>query len=211
MSDNYPNLTVLHHPVIEHKLARMRDVNTPHFQFQTLLEEISIFLFYEASAALETVPYPLDTPLEPLTGRRLKHEVLLVPILRAGIGISSGITKVWSEAVVGMIGMYRDHDTLQPVDYFLRLPANLGDMTTFLLDPMLATGGSAAAAAAKLKEKGARRLVLITLIAAPEGVAHLAEQHPDMKIYTAALDRQLNEKGYILPGLGDAGDRYFGV
>lgn len=206
----FKNLTIVAHPLIEDKLSRLRDRETPHYRFKSLLEEISQFLFYAAAASLETVPRPVITPLETVAGRVLKKEILLVPILRAGLGMVNGVFNIWEEARVGMIGMYRDHDTLKPVDYYLKLPDNLENYVLFLLDPMLATGGSAAAALERLKEKGARNLAMISIICAPEGVAVVEESHPGVPIYTAALDRQLNEKGYILPGLGDAGDRYFG-
>ncbi len=206
----FKNLTIVAHPLIEEKLSRLRDRETPHYRFKSLLEEISQFLFYAAAASLETVPRPVITPLETVSGRVLKKEILLVPILRAGLGMVNGIYNVWEEARVGMIGMYRDHDTLKPVDYYLKLPDNLENYVLFLLDPMLATGGSAAAALGRLKQKGAGNLAMISIICAPEGVAVVEENHPEVPIYAAALDRQLNEKGYILPGLGDAGDRYFG-
>lgn len=211
MNHTFKNLTIVNHPLVEDKLSRLRSKDTPYYQFKQLLEEISQFLFYAATANLESVPREIETPLEKMETRVLKQEILLVPILRAGLGMVNGIFNIRKEARVGMIGMYRDHDTLQPVDYYLNLTDHLHEMAVFLLDPMLATGGSASAALDRLKEKGAKNLTFIALLGAPEGAEVLAKNHPDVKIYIAALDRQLNEKGYILPGLGDAGDRYFGV
>lgn len=211
MSHTFNNLTIVNHPLIEDKLSRLRSKETPHFRFKSLIEEISQFLFFAATSALETVPREIETPLEKMHTRVLKREILLVPILRAGLGMVNGIFNIWEEARVGMIGMYRDHNTLQPVDYYISLGDNLHEMEVFLLDPMLATGGSASSGLERLKKKGAKNLTLISLICAPEGVTVVEKNHPDVKIYAAALDRQLNEKGYILPGLGDAGDRYFGV
>lgn len=211
MSHHFKNLTIVHHPLIEDKLSRLRSKDTPHFRFKGLIEEISQFLFYAATSSLETSAREIETPLEKMQTRVLRKEILLVPILRAGLGMVNGIFNIWEEARVGMIGMYRDHRTLQPVDYYISLGDNLHEMEVFLLDPMLATGGSASSGLERLKKKGAKNLTLISLICAPEGVEVVEKNHPEAKIYSAALDRQLNEKGYILPGLGDAGDRYFGV
>lgn len=211
MSKPHNNVYISTHPLVQDKLADLRDKHTPHYRFKQLLEELSQFLFYEASQSLETRPQTIETPLESMECRRLGREVLLVPILRAGLGMVNGITQMWENSRVGMVGMYRDPGTLQPVDYYLRLPASLADLAVFLVDPMLATGGSAVAALDRLKERKAARICMITLICAPEGVEVVHRHHPDVPIYTAALDRQLNPKGYILPGLGDAGDRYFGV
>lgn len=199
------------HPLVQDKLARLRDRSTPHNQFRLLLEEVSIYLFYEAMAQVETVEQTVATPLEEMSCNQIRRRVLLVPILRAGLGMANGILRNWPEAVTGMLGMYRDHDTLEPVNYYLRLPEDLHGLEVLLLDPMLATGGSAVSAVSQLKAKGADHVTMIAVICAPEGVARLASAHPDVTIHAAALDRQLNEKGYILPGLGDAGDRYFGV
>lgn len=206
-----PQLTVLDHPLIHHKLAGLRAADTPYYQFKVLLEDISMFLFYQASVGLETQEHRIKTPLEEMDAQTLDREILLVPILRAGLGMSSGILKIFPEALVGMLGMYRDPKTLQPVDYYLRLPEKIDNLAVFLLDPMLATGGSAIAAVDYLKKRGARNIIMLALISAPEGVEALSAAHPDIRIYTAALDRELNQKGYILPGLGDAGDRYFGL
>ncbi|NOX38823.1 MAG: uracil phosphoribosyltransferase [Calditrichaeota bacterium] len=208
---SFPNLTVVEHAIIQDKLARLRDKATPFFDFRTLLEDISLLLFYEASRKLSTRDETIETPLESMTVRRLQHPILLVPILRAGLGMANGIVKVFPEARIGVLGMYRDETTLQPVDYYLRLPDDIRGMDVFLLDPMLATGGSAHSAVEKLKRHRAERIVMLAVIAAPEGVSVMQEHHPEVPIFTAALDRQLNSRGFILPGLGDAGDRYFGV
>ena len=210
-STNANNLHISNHPLILDKLTRMREQSTPHFVFKSLLDEVSIFLFYEATAGFESESTEITTPLEKMNAPRIRKEILLVPILRAGLGMVNGILRTWEGARVGMIGMYRDHDTLKPVDYYLKLPPNIDEMAVFLLDPMLATGGSALSAIDKLKESGARDLAMISLICSPEGVEFVHRRHPDLKIYAAAQDRQLNGIGYILPGLGDAGDRYFGT
>ncbi len=211
MKPNLPNLTIVDHPLIADKVSRMRDKTTPHYLFKRLLDEISPFLFFEASRWLETQETPIETPLEAMNAQRLKKEVLLAPILRAGLGMVNSIAAVVPAARVGMIGMYRDHDTLQPVDYYLRLPEDLSEMDVFLLDPMLATGGSVIDGVSKLKSRRARKVTMISLISAPEGARRLYDAYPDVQVFTAALDRELNDIGYILPGLGDAGDRYFGL
>ncbi len=207
----FSNLTVVEHAVIQDKLARLRHKDTPFHDFRALLEDISLLLFYEAARALSTTDQVVETPLETLTARRLTRPILLVPILRAGLGMANGIVRVFPEARIGVLGMYRDESTLQPVDYYLRLPEDMHHMDVFLLDPMLATGGSARSAVDKLKRHRAECIVMLALIAAPEGVSLMQRHHPDVPIVTAALDRQLNAQGFILPGLGDAGDRYFGV
>lgn len=207
----FSNLFISNHPLILEKLSRLRDENTPYYHFKPILEEVSQLLFYEAGANIETDDVTIRTPLEEMTGHRLKKEILLVPILRAGLSMVNGIMNLWQEARVGMLGMYRDHETLEPVDYYVNLPENMSELNVYLLDPMLATGGSAIAGIERLKKKGVTQLSMIALLCAPEGVAVVQDAHPDVNIYAGALDRQLNEKGYILPGLGDAGDRYFGV
>lgn len=205
------DLIVLQHPLVLDKLTRLREKTTPHYQFKTLLEDLSICLFYEASNSLATAAVDTETPLEMMETAVLKDEILLVPILRAGLGMSNGITRIFPEARIGMLGMYRDHATLEPVDYYLRLPDDLSNYNLFLLDPMLATGGSAVAAVERLKARNAGQITFLAIISAPEGVERLHAAHPDVRVITAALDRQLNDIGYILPGLGDAGDRYFGM
>lgn len=207
----FPKLFIAAHPLIRERLGRLRDKNISHAEFRAVLEELSIFLFYEAARALEVKPVRVPTPLEITDAQALLRRVVLVPILRAGLGMAGAILRVLPETSVGMIGMYRNEDTLQPVDYYLKLPANLAEVGVFVLDPMLATGGSAVAALDTLKKAGAERITMACLICAPQGVQNVFAHHPDVPVYTASLDRELNEKGYIVPGLGDAGDRYFGT
>jgi uracil phosphoribosyltransferase len=171
-----------------------------------------MFMAYEATADLTLEPVPVETPLERTSGWQVRGKKLtLVPILRAGLGMVEGILRLVPAARVGHIGLYRDHSTLEPVDYYFKVPGDAAERDFFVLDPMLATGGSAASAVASLKRAGASRIKFLCLVAAPEGVRRLSEAHPDVTIYTAALDRELNAQGYILPGLGDAGDRLFGT
>ncbi|MEA2356971.1 MAG: uracil phosphoribosyltransferase [Solirubrobacteraceae bacterium] len=204
-------LTVVAHPILEDRLAVLRDASTPHGAFRRALHEASSILAIEATRDLPTVERPIQTPLEPLTARRLEEDITIVPVLRAGLGMVEGFLRLLPDARVGHLGMQRDEDTLEPTGYFERLPPSLGEGLVFLLDPMLATGGSAVASLDRLKANGARRLRLICLVAAPEGVRAVHDAHPDVPIWTAALDRQLDERGYIRPGLGDAGDRVFGT
>jgi uracil phosphoribosyltransferase len=208
----FANLTVLDHPLIQHKLSILRDRETSTRDFKQLVGEIATLMAYEATKDLATEPVEIDTPLERMTGRQVSGKKLtLVPILRAGLGMVDGIAQLIPSARVGHIGLYRDHDTLKPVDYYFKIPADEVARDFYLLDPMLATGGSAVAAVSALKEAGARRIRFLSIVAAPEGVERMLAAHPDVPIFTAALDRQLNELGYILPGLGDAGDRLFGT
>jgi uracil phosphoribosyltransferase len=208
----FPNLIVLDHPLIQHKLTILRDRETSTRDFKQLVSEIAVLMAYEATKDLPTQPVDIDTPLERMTGRQVSGKKLtLVPILRAGLGMVDGIAHLIPSARVGHIGLYRDHDTLKPVDYYFKIPADEVERDFYVLDPMLATGGSAVAAVGTLKAAGARRIRFLSIVAAPEGVGRMLEAHPDVAIYTAALDRQLNEAGYILPGLGDAGDRLFGT
>ena len=207
-----PNLTVITHPLIQHKLAVLRDRKTSKKTFRALVEEISMLMGYEVTKDLPLEPIAIDTPLERMTAYKVSGKKLtLVPVLRAGLGMADGILKLVPSARVGHIGMYRDHTTLQPVDYYFKIPGDAEARDFIILDPMLATGGSAVAAVTALKARGATRVRLVCLVAAPEGVKRMLEAHADVQVYTAALDRQLNENGYILPGLGDAGDRLFGT
>ena len=207
-----PGVIVVDHPLVQHKLALLRDARTPKKIFKELVDEIAMLMAYEATKELPLEPVPVQTPLEQTTGHRVAGKKLtLVPILRAGLGMVEGILRLVPAARVGHIGLYRDHDTLEPVDYYFKVPGDAAERDFFVLDPMLATGGSAAAAVASLKRAGATRIRFLCLVAAPEGVRRLAAAHPDVPIYTASLDRCLNELGYILPGLGDAGDRLFGT
>ena len=209
---SFPNLTVLDHPLIQHKLSILRDRETSTRDFKQLVSEIATLMAYEATQDLATEPVEIETPLERMIGRQVSGKKLtLVPILRAGLGMVDGIAQLIPSARVGHIGLYRDHDTLKPVDYYFKIPAAEVERDFYLLDPMLATGGSAVAAVAALKDAGARRIRFLSIVAAPEGVRRMLEVHPEVHIFTAALDRQLNEIGYILPGLGDAGDRLFGT
>ena len=212
MPQAFPNLTVLEHPLIRHKLTILRDRRTSTRDFKQLVNEIAVLMAYEVTKDLPLEPVEIETPLERMTGVQLSGKKLtLVPILRAGLGMVEGIAELIPSARVGHIGLYRDHDTLSPVDYYFKIPADEMERDFFVLDPMLATGGSAVAALSALRRAGARRLRFLCLVAAPEGVQALLAAHPDVPVYAAALDRQLNEQGYILPGLGDAGDRLFGT
>jgi uracil phosphoribosyltransferase len=204
-------LIVAQHPVLEDRLAVLRDEATPHGAFRLALHEASGILAIEATRDLPTVERTIATPLEPAPARRLEAPIIIVPVLRAGLGMVEGFLRLLADARVGHLGLQRDEDTLEPTGYFERLPPGMGEAYVFLLDPMLATGGSAVAALDRLKANGARRLRLICLVAAPEGVEAVRVAHPDVTIWTAALDRQLDDRGYIRPGLGDAGDRVFGT
>jgi uracil phosphoribosyltransferase len=209
---SHPNLTVLEHPLIQHKLSILRDKSTPVKDFKQLVSEIAMLMTYEVTRDLETEDVVIETPLERMTARRVAGKKLtLVPILRAGLGMVEGITQLVPSARVGHIGLYRDHTTLLPVSYYYKVPAAEADRDFFVLDPMLATGGSAVAAVSKLKAAGVTRLRFLCLVAAPEGVRAMQTAHPTVPVFAAALDRELNENGYILPGLGDAGDRIFGT
>lgn len=203
--------TVLDHPLIRHKLALLRDERTTSRDFKQLVGEIAALMTYEVTRDLPTEPVEVRTPLETTIGAQIAVRLALVPILRAGLGMVEGIHQLIPSARVGHIGLYRDHATLEPVSYYFKVPTPVSDHRFLILDPMLATGGSAVAAATRLREAGATELALLCLVAAPEGVANFTAAHPDVPVYAAALDRQLNESGYILPGLGDAGDRIFGT
>jgi uracil phosphoribosyltransferase len=208
----FPNLTVISHPLIQHKLAVLRDRRTSKKTFRALVEEISMLMGYEVTKDLPLEPLEIDTPLERMTAYKVSGKKLtLVPVLRAGLGMSDGILRLVPSARVGHIGLYRDHETLEPVDYYFKIPGDAEARDFIVLDPMLATGGSAVAAVNSLKKQGGSRIRLVCLVAAPEGVQRMLRDHPDVQIFTAALDRQLNAHGYILPGLGDAGDRLFGT
>jgi len=208
----HPRLNVLDHPLVLHKLSYLREAGTPLRDLQALVEEITLVLTLEATRDLETEEVEVQTPLETTVGRRIRgKKPALVPILRAGLGMVPGVTALIPGVRVGHVGLYRDEETLQPVEYYAKIPPDPQDRLFLVVDPMLATGGSASAALTLLKARGATRLTLLCLVAAPEGVRRLAVDHPDVPIFTAALDRGLNERGYIVPGLGDAGDRLFGT
>ena len=207
-----PNLTVIDHPLIRHKLAVLRSRETSKKTFRELVDEISMLMGYEATKDLPLEDVEIDTPLERTTAQMVSGKKLtLVPILRAGLGMVEGLLRLMPAVRVGHIGLYRDHETLQPVDYYFKIPPDPESRDFIVLDPMLATGGSASAAVSSLKRQGAARVRLMSLVAAPEGVERMLKDHPEVQVYTAALDRELNEHGYILPGLGDAGDRLFGT
>ena len=201
---------VVEHPLIAHKLTMMRDKNCNSKNFRELLKEIASLMTYAVTRDWRTETVRIETPLEETDGVRLKDEVTIIPILRAGLGLLNGVLEMIPHAHVGHIGLYRDPVTHQPHEYYCGLPKQM-DAKCIVVDPMLATGGSAAAAITMLKEKGLHDICLLVLVAAPEGIEVINKEHPDVELYTAAVDRQLNEKAYILPGPGDAGDREFGT
>ncbi len=206
------NVFVFDHPLIRHKVAILRDKNTSMKEFRELIEEITTIMTYESMRDVELVPVQVETPLEVTTQYKVADDsVAIVPILRAGLGMVNGVHKVFPTAKVGHIGMYRDEDTLEPHEYYCKLPEDIEHKTVFLIDPMLATGGSACDAIAALKQRGCKKIKFMAIIAAPQGVEKVALAHPDVPVYVSTLDRCLNENGYILPGLGDAGDRLFGT
>jgi uracil phosphoribosyltransferase len=204
-------LRVLDHPVIAVKLSRARDRDTPSAEFRQLLSEIAGLMTFEAAEHLETVPIDVQTPLEMTRGVRFARSITLVPILRAGLGMTEGILALLPEARVGHIGVYRDEERMEPVDYYAKFPPDVAESQVLLVDPMLATGGSAVHAVQVLKDRGCTDIRFICLVAVPDGVRRLAAAHPDVPILTAALDERLDERCFIRPGLGDAGDRIFGT
>jgi uracil phosphoribosyltransferase len=204
-------VTVVDHVLLRRLVSILRDRNTSHRVFRETLDDAAMILAYEAMRGLRPTEYELQTPLEGATGVRLADEVVLVAILRAGLGLVDGFLRLVPDARVGHLGMYRDEEALRPVGYYENVPAGVADAEVFVIDPMLATGGSSTQAVARLKRAGARRLTFVCLVAAPEGVEALRSAHPEVPILTAALDRQLDGNGYIRPGLGDAGDRIFGT
>jgi uracil phosphoribosyltransferase len=208
----FPNLTVLGHPLIQHKLTILRDRTTSKKAFKELVDEIAMLMAFEVTKDLALEEVEISTPLERTVQKRISGKKLtLGPILRAGLGMVDGVARLMPSARVGHIGLYRDHDTLQPVDYYFKIPPDAPSRDFIVLDPMLATGGSAAAAVTSLKGQGATRIRFMCLVAAPEGVTRMLDTHPDVPVFAAALDRELDENGYIRPGLGDAGDRRFGT
>ena len=212
MNERFPTLHTVDHPLVQHKLTEMRDKNTSVKDFRTLVSEIAVLLTYEATRDLPLTTKHIETPLcqcemPTLAGKKMA----IVPILRAGLGFEDGILSLIPSARVAHIGMYRDEETLEPHFYFLKYPKDIADRDVLVVDPMLATGGSADMAITKMKELGCKNIKLMILVAAPEGVEFIYKKHPDVEIYCAALDDHLNENGYIVPGLGDAGDRIFGT
>jgi uracil phosphoribosyltransferase len=204
-------LKVLNHPLITHKLTQMRKTTTGTKDFRENLDEIAGLMAYEISRDLPVHTIDIVTPVAPTQAQELAKDIVLVPILRAGLGMVNGIRDLIPTAKVGHIGLYRDEKTLEPHEYFAKFPSNMPDAVVMVLDPMLATGGSASAAVTMLKKRNAKIIKLVCLVGAPEGVKRMQEDHPDVDIYLAALDERLNEHGYIVPGLGDAGDRIFGT
>lgn len=205
------NFYLVEHPLIERDVTILRDISTDTELFRAALQRVSNILAAEISKNFSLTEIEVETPLEKTKGARLTHDVILVPVLRAGLGMVNGFLQIIPEAKVGHIGLQRDEETLQPVEYYYKVPKNLDTAEVVMLDPMLATGGSAAEALKYLKNRGAKKLFFACLVAAPKGIERIQTQHPDVRIFAAALDRELNNKGYILPGLGDAGDRTFGT
>jgi uracil phosphoribosyltransferase len=200
------------HPLVQHKLSYLRDRETPTVHFRKIVDELTLLLTYEATKDFPTEDVEISTPLESGMFPRISgKKVAVCPILRAGLGMLDGVLALISGARVGFIGLYRNEETLQPVEYYVKLPADVADRDVILLDPMLATGNSTAHAVQLVKDAGATSVRLIAIIAAPEGIANIENAHPDVEIVVAAIDRGLNEKGYIVPGLGDAGDRLYGT
>ena len=206
-------VNVIDHPLIQHKLTILRKKETGTKDFRHLLDEIGMLMTYEVTRNFPLKDVEIETPICKCMGKELAdtRKLCVVPILRAGIGLQNGVVNMIPTAKIGHIGLYRDPETLKPVEYYCKMPADINQRTMLVVDPMLATGGSSAAALTMLKEKGAKKLILMCLVAAPEGVKVLNEEHPDVPIYVAALDEKLNEHGYIVPGLGDACDRIFGT
>ena len=212
MKHEFPNLSVIEHPLIQHKLTQLRNQDTPSDAFRRIVGEVSYMLAYEVTRDLPTEDITIRTPITEVKAPMLAgSKPCLVSILRAGNGMLDGMLKLLATASVGHIGLYRDPATLEPVEYYFKVPEDIADRMVIVVDPMLATGNSAAAAIGRLKEYGVTNLKLVCLLAAPEGVACMLERHPDVMITVAALDDRLNDHGYIVPGLGDAGDRIFGT
>ncbi len=202
---------VSNHPLIQNKMAMLRNKNTCTKEFKEIISEVAMLLCYEATRNIELVPSRVETPITSADVKIIDKRFAVVPILRAGMGMLDGLLTLMPTAKVGVIGLYRDPETLKPVEYYCKLPKEIADMEVFVTDPMLATGGTAVAAIDFIKEKGAKKITFLCILAAPEGVKKLQEAHPDVDIYAAAYDECLNDHGYIVPGLGDAGDRIFGT
>lgn len=206
------NEIVLNHPLITHKLGILRDIHTGTKEFRELIVEISTLLCYEATKDAKLEKTIIETPLEKMeTGKLNEDNYAIVPILRAGMGMLDGIINVIPNAKVGHIGLYRDEETFQPIEYYFKMPENVSQREVLIIDPILATGGSASATISRLKEEGVKKIKLLCVVAAPEGINLIEKDHPDVQIYCATVDRTLNESAYILPGLGDAGDRVYGT
>ncbi len=208
----YNNVTIFDHPLIQHKLSILRNKETSSKDFRALVSEIATLMCYEATRDLPLEDVEIETPICKMTARHICGKKLaVVPILRAGLGMVDGMTSLVPSCRIGHIGLYRDEETLQPVEYYCKLPKDIGERDVFVVDPMLATGGSGIDAVSQIKLRGPRSIRFMCIIAAPEGVEAFTKAHPDVHVYCAALDEKLNEKGYIVPGLGDAGDRIFGT
>ncbi len=210
---NYPNVTIFDHPLVNHKIAILRDEKTSMKEFRELVEEITTLMTFEClREGIPTTEKQVKTPLEVCTQKVIAdNAIVIVPILRAGLGMVNGVHVLFPSARVGHIGLYRNEETLEPCEYYCKLPDGIEEKVVLVVDPMLATGGSACDAIVKLKERGCKHIKFMAVIGAPEGVSRVAEEHPDVEIFVSTLDRCLNENGYILPGLGDAGDRLFGT
>ncbi len=211
MKSGFKNFTVLDHPMIKRDVTLLRDKLTEPEAFRAAVKRISTVLSVEISRSFKLISFKVETPLEITEGYKTSQDVVLVPVLRAGLGMVSGFLAILPDARVGHIGLQRDESTLKPIEYYYKTPKNINVATVILIDPMLATGGSASEAIKFLKKRGAKNIMFACLVAAPEGIKRLEKDHPDVKIFGAALDRELNDRGYILPGLGDAGDRTFGT
>lgn len=210
--EKYNNVTVMEHPLIQHKLTILRDKNTGVKEFRELVEELAMLMGFEVTRNLTVEEIEIETPICKTKSRIISGKKLgIIPILRAGLGMADGMLRLIPTAKVGHIGLYRDPKTLLPIEYYCKLPSDAAERELIVLDPMLATGGSAAAAISFLKDRGAKNIKLVNLIAAPEGIRTVVKAHPDVEIFVAAVDEKLNEHGYIVPGLGDAGDRLFGT
>lgn len=208
----HPRCTIVDHPLVRHKMSLLRDASTERKLFRELVDEIAMLLAYEATADLELHERPVRTPLEETEGWSIDQDrLVLVPILRAGLGMVEGMRRLVPTMNVGHIGLEREHDTLEPVDYYFNIPPDPGTRQFIIVDPMLATGGTAAAAVDYLRGSGAREVRFVCILAAPDGLERLGREHPDVPVFAAALDRELSDDGYILPGLGDAGDRLYGT
>ena len=206
-----PDLTIVDHPILKRDLTILRDEKTPHGTFRKTVSDAAAILAYEAMRSVQVRDVGIQTPLEPTTGYEIADEVIVVPIMRAGLGMVDGFVRYVPEARVGHLGMQRDEETLDPVDYYSNIPGTIAEAHVFVVDPMLATGGSAVFAISHLKDQGATTIHFACLVAAPEGIEHLQDNHPDVPIVTATIDRELDDNAFIRPGLGDAGDRIFGT
>ena len=205
-------VTKIDNPIISHKLAQLRDKNTPPKVFRKLVQEISMLMLYEVGREFKSDEVTIETPLTTCRVKVLQEEnFVIVPILRAGLAMAEGVSKILPAASIGHIGLYRDEKTFQPIEYYSKMPPNLSEKILIVTDPMLATGGSSSAALQMLKDKGAQKIIFMCIVAAPQGIEKISSEHPDIPIYAAAIDEGLNENCYILPGLGDAGDRIFGT